>query len=170
MNKSILDFQPISRIRRNHGLEHATIHVLSRKFPNVPIGGISSPFGFTIVGDIPTEEVAEAAIEALKRLQSGETNLAVHPNCGTNFAIAGMMAGLGAWIGTIGVGKSKKDKLERLPLMMMLATAALVLARPLGPYLQKNITTTGHPDGLELARVETSVRGGLRMHRVMTRG
>ena len=170
MSKSILDLQPISRIRRNHGLEHATIHELSKKFPAQSFGGISSPFGFTIIGDVTTEDVADAAVEALKKLRAGQSDLAMHPNCGTNFAIAGMMAGLGAWIGMIGAGKSTKKKLERLPLMMTLATIALVVSRPLGPYIQKNITTTGHPDGLELTKVETSVRGGLRMHRVITRG
>jgi hypothetical protein len=170
MSKSILDVKPLSLIRRNHGLEHATIHMLSKKFPHLSFAGISSPLGFTIIGDVSSEDVAEAAIEALKKLRAGETDLAFHPNCGTNFAVAGMMAGLGAWIGTIGSEDSTKGKLERLPLMMSLAMAALVITRPLGPYIQKNITTTGDPDGLELTRVETSVRGGLRMHRVTTAG
>lgn len=170
MSQSILDIKPISRIRRNHGLEHATIHVLSKKFPSQSFAGISSPFGFTIIGDVTTEDVADAAIEALKKLRAGQADLAMHPNCGTNYAVAGMMAGVGAFIGMIGAGESTRKKLERLPLMMTLATAALVLSRSLGPYIQKNITTTGHPDGLELAKVETSVRGGIRMHRVITRG
>lgn len=170
MNKSILALQPISRIRRNHGLEHATIHMLSKKFPKLPFGGVSSPSGFTIIGDVNSEDIAEAAIEALKQLRAGQVDLAMHPNCGTNFAISGIMAGMGAWLATIGAGNSKKEKIERLPLMMTLAMIALVLTRPLGPYIQKNITTSGNPDGLELTRVETTVRAGLRMHRVTTRG
>ena len=170
MSNSILDIKPISRIRRNHGLEHATIHVLSKKFPNQSFSGISSPFGFTIIGDVTTEDIADAAVEALKKLRAGQSGLAMHANCGTNYAVAGMMAGLGAWLGMIGVGKSTKKKLERLPLMMTLATGALILSRSFGPYIQKNITTTGHPDGLELTRVETSLRGGFRLHRVTTRG
>lgn len=170
MSKTILDLQPISRIRRNHGLEHATIHMLSKKFPTQSFSGISSPFGFTIIGDVTTEDVADAAIEALKKLRAGQANLAMHPNCGTNYAVAGMLAGLGAWIGMMGVGGSTKKKLEHLPLMMTLATVSLILSRSFGPYIQKNITTTGNPDGLELTKVETSVRGGLRMHRVITRG
>ncbi len=170
MSKSILDLYPISRIRRNHGLEHATIHILSKNFPAKSFSGISSPFGFTIIGDVTTEDVAEAAIDALKKLRAGQADLAMHPNCGTNYAIAGIMAGLGAWLGTIGAGNSTEKKLERLPVMMTLATAALVLTRSLGPFIQKNVTTTGQPDDLELTKVETSVRGGLRMHRVLTRG
>ena len=170
MCKTILNFPPISRIRRNHGLEHATIHTLSEKFPNIPIGGISSPFGFTILGEVETEDVAEAAVEALKKLRAGQSDLAMHPNCGTNFAVSGIFAGLAAWLGMVGVGNSTKKKLERIPLMMTLATMALILTRPLGPIIQKQITTTGDPQRLELTKVETSVRGGVKMHRVSTQG
>lgn len=170
MSKSILNMQPISRVRRNHGLEHATIHILSEKFPNVSIGGISDPVGFTIIGDVTTENVAEAAIEALKKLRAGESELAMHPNCGTNFAISGAFAGLAAWFGTLGTQKQFKRKLERLPLLILLATFALVMTRSVGPSVQKNWTTAGDPETLELDRVETSVRAGLRFHRVITRG
>jgi len=170
MHKSLLDTGPLSRIRRNHSLEHATIHILSKKYPNVSIGGMSSPAGFTIVGAVTTEDVAEAAIEALKRLRAGESALAVHPNCGTNFAISGAAAGLAAWLGTLGSGKEFRKKLERLPLIILLATMGLIVSRPLGPILQKRITTAANPASLELERVETSIRAGLRMHRVITRG
>jgi len=170
MSNSPLDIKPISRLRRNHGLEHATIHILGRKHPNVNFGGMSSPTGFTIIGDVSTEDVAEAAIAALKRLRAGKSDLALHPNCGTNFAVSGAFAGLGAWLGTLGSGKNLKRKLERLPLSLFLATIALVLSRRLGPMIQKNITTSGDPENLELERVETVIRAGLRMHRVITRG
>jgi hypothetical protein len=170
MSNSIFDLAPISRTRRNHGLEHATIHVLSEKFPHVTIAGVSSPGGFTIIGNVSTEDVAEAAIEALKRLRDGQADLALHENCGTNFVVSGLFAGLAAWLGTLGAGKEFKKKVGRLPLMIMLATTALVLTRPLGPLVQKQITTSGVPEGLKLVRVETSVRAGVRMHRVITEG
>jgi hypothetical protein len=131
---------------------------------------MSSPDGFTIIGDVSTEDVAEAAIEALKKLRMGEAELALHPNCGTNFAISGLFAGLAGWLGTLGAGKDFRRKLERLPLIIFLATLAVIVTRPLGPLLQKEITTSGDPQGLELERIETSIRGGFRMHRVITRG
>jgi uncharacterized protein YqhQ len=169
MSKSILDIQPISRVRRNHGLEHATINVLRKKFPHVALGGMSDPGGFTIVGEVTTEDVAEAAIEALKKLRSGDAELVMHPNCGTNFAISGAIAGLAAWLGTLGSDKSFQKKLERLPLVILLATVALVVSRPLGPYIQRHITTSGNPGNLDLERVETAIRAGLRLHRVVTK-
>lgn len=170
MSNSVLNFYPISRIRRNHGLEHATMKVLNLRFPKLSLGGMSSPHGFTIVGDVTSEDVADAAIEALKRLRAGESELAQHPNCGTNFAIPGAFAGLAAWLGTLGCGKSFKDKLERLPLVMVLATMALILTYPLGPLFQKRVTTSGDPQGLELERVETIIRAGVKLHHVTTRG
>lgn len=170
MAKSLLDLQPISRIRRNHGLEHATIHVLNKKYPEIPFAGVSSARGFTLIGDVPTEEVALAAIEALKKMRAGQSDLAYHPNCGTNFAVSGLFAGLAAWLGMLGSGKKIKHQIERLPLVILLATTAFILTRSWGPQLQKEITTSGEPGGLELTRVETSVRGGMRIHKVITRG
>ena len=54
--------------------------------------------------------------------------------------------------------------------MMLLASIALVVTQPLGPIVQKQITTSGDPEGLELVRVETAFRAGQRMHRVLTEG
>lgn len=170
MSKSILDFPPIARTRRNHGLEHATLHVLAKKYPNVTLGGISSPKGFAIIGNVPTEDVAEAAIEALKRLRAGEYKLAQHPNCGTNYVISGIFAGLGAWLGVVGAGKGFGKKAKRLPVMILLATLALILTRQVGPMVQKEITTTGDPGDMELVRVETSLQTNLKIHHVITKG
>jgi len=170
MSNSILEFPPIARTRRNHGLEHATIHVLSKKYPHVSLGGISTPKGFTIIGNVPTEDVAEAAIEALKRLRAGEAELAQHPNCGTNFVISGMFAGFGAWLGMVGVGKGFGKKTRRLPVMMLMATLALILTRQVGPMVQKEITTTGDPGEMELVRVETALQTNLKIHHIVTKG
>lgn len=170
MSNSILNFPPIARTRRNHGLEHATLHILARKYPNVTLGGISFPKGFAIIGNVPTEDVADAAIEALKRLQAGESELAQHPNCGTNYVISGIFAGLGAWLGSIGVGRGLQKKVRRLPVMILLATLALVLTRQVGPMVQREITTTGDPGEMELVRVETSLQTNLKIHQVITKG
>lgn len=170
MEKSILKPSLISRTRRNHSLEHATLHILGKKFPQVSLGGISSPGGFTIVGNVNTEDVAEAAIEGLKRLRSGDRELAIHANCGTNFAVTGALAGLAAWLGSLGTEKEFRKKLERLPLMIVLAVLTIIISRPLGPMVQRHLTTTSDPGTLELERVETSLRAGLQWHKVSTKG
>ncbi len=168
--KSFLDQPVISRIRRNHGLEHATLHVLAEKNSARSMGGHSNPTGFWLVGDIPTEEVQEAVHEALRRLRAGERHLAVHPGCGTNFATAGTMAGLAGVVGMWGVGTRKRDKLERLPLVATLATLALIFAQPFGMVLQKHITTSGDPGNLEIVEISVAQKGRVKAHRVITRG
>ena len=60
------------------------------------MAGHSTAAGFRLMGEIPTEAVQSAVEEALRRLQAGESKLAVHPNCGTNFVTAGTLSGLAA--------------------------------------------------------------------------
>lgn len=167
---SIINYPLLSRLRRNHGLEHATTHVLSAQKPNRPFFGHSDFNGFWIVGDFSSEEVADAAVEALNRLRAGERQLAVHPNCGTIWATYGMAAGLGAFIGMVGVGRRWRDKFERLPLVALLATAALILAQPLAFRLQERYTTSGDPGGLEIGEVLKTRLVGKTAHRVITKG
>jgi len=167
---SLLDIKPVSRIRRNHGLEHATLHMLSERHPGRSMAGHSDSGGFWIVGDLTTEEVAEAAKEALSRLQNGEAHLAVHPNCGTNFVTAGVLAGGAASLAMFGVGKKLRDNLERLPNAIALAVMALLLAQPLGLLLQQYVTTSGYPDTLRLTGVQQRQSGKMSVYRISTEG
>ena len=165
-----MDTSLISRIRRNHGLEHATLHVLAGRFPQRPIAGHSDLGGFWIVGDIPTQDIEEAVQEALQRLQGGEAKLAVHPNCGTNFVTAGTLAGVVGALAMFGAGKRTRDKLERLPLAATLATAALMIAQPLGMLAQEHLTTSASPGELQVLEVKPVSRRGIKTHRVTTEG
>jgi len=164
---TILDLPILSRLRRNHGLEHATITLLSQRFPNRRMAGYSYPGGFFLLGDIPTEQVREVVAQALSRMNNGERNLAVHPNCGTNYAVSGLVAGGLAWLGLAGA-KSKRDRVERLPLAITLATLGLILSAPLGPRIQERITTSGDPQSLSIANIYPIRLGPLQLHRVVT--
>ena len=119
----------LDRIRRNHGLEHATIHLLSQRFPGVFLAGHSDTQGFWLFGQVPLEAVAQAAQEALERLRR-----------------------------------------ERLPLVVLAATVALIFSQPVGMWLQERLTTSGDPGGLEIVEVIPSQRGQLPTYRVLTRG
>jgi hypothetical protein len=168
---SILNTIPVlSRIRRNHGLEHASLHILAKKHAGLKMGGYSDFNGFWLVGNLPTTAVQAGVEEALRRMKAGEHNLAVHPNCGTNFATAGSLAGLAGVMGMLGVGGRKRDKLERLPLVAVLATLAMILAQPLGLNIQRNFTTSGVPGNLEIVEISPSQRGKMKAHRIVTRG
>src|SRR5229473_5000911 len=83
-------------VKQNHALEHATIVLLSRKFPDVRLAGISFAAGFFVFGDLPTEAILPAAQEALNLLRTTQPELAIHERCGTNMAVAGMLTGLSA--------------------------------------------------------------------------
>ena len=166
----ILDIPILSRIRRNHGLEHATLHILSRRHPGLKMGGYSDFNGFWLLGDLEAGDVRKGVEEALTRLKNGESDLAVHPNCGTNFATAGSLAGMAGLLGMLGVGKSRRDKLERLPMVAIFATLALILAQPLGLRIQKYLTTSGEPGDLEVIQVTPSQRGQMKTYRILTKG
>lgn len=167
---NLLNTPVLSRIRRNHGLEHATIHMLTRINPNRRLMGHSDAGGFWLLGDIPISDVETASAQALQRLRAGERRLAVHPNCGTNFVTAGVATGLAGAISMIGVGRRGRDKLERLPLAIFAATLALLLAQPLGYRIQQRITTSGIPGGMEIVEIKPGVKAGRRAYRVVTQG
>ena len=163
------DIPFISRIRRNHGLEHATLHVLSKRYPKQSMAGHSDVGGFWVIGDVSLEDVYEAVEEALSRLRDGEKNLAVHRNCGTNFVTSGIMAGLAAGVAMFGVGRRTRDKLERLPFAMFFATLALIFSQPLGFLIQERVTTSAEPGELQVIEIVASRRGGMKAHRITTR-
>jgi hypothetical protein len=168
--QTLLSAFPVSRIRRNHGLEHATLHLLSERYPKVSLAGHSDMGGFWVLGDITTEDLRSAVDEALDRMRNGEHNLAVHPNCGTNFVTAGTFAGVAASVAMFGAGRRFRDKLERVPLAASLATVALMLAQPMGLLIQERVTTSGHPEALKVIQIIPSSRGRIKAHRVVTEG
>ncbi|HLY32136.1 MAG TPA: DUF6391 domain-containing protein, partial [Ktedonobacterales bacterium] len=70
-------------VRENHALEHATIVLLSKRYPDIRLSGVSFALGFFVFGDAPTESVRAAADQALGRLRGGEPEMAIHERCGT---------------------------------------------------------------------------------------
>jgi hypothetical protein len=164
---SILNVSFIARTRRNHALEHATIHVLSQRHPGVNLVGRSTHNGYYIYGDVMTEQVAAAASEALRRLKEGERRLAIHPGCGTNLVTSGLLAGGGAFV-ALG-GRSKRWDWDRLPAVLLATTLALIVAQPLGPLVQERITTSPDVGDMTITSVQNVSRGGITVHRVATR-
>ena len=166
----LLRFPYILRTRRNHGLEHATIHILNQQ--RYRLSGRSHDRGFVLIGDVPTEAVESAVQEALQRLKAGEHRLAVHPNCGTNLVTFGFLATLLAWIGF--GGNSRRQGWGRFPTMMTLMMGIALFATPLGLSLQKHFTTEGDPGDMELVGITPATlaipfsRRQLTLHRVLT--
>jgi hypothetical protein len=170
----LLESPYVRRVRRNHGLEHATVHVLAQYIPNLSVAGRSDVDGFWLMGDLPTEQVQRAAEEALRRMRNGERKLAIHPNCGTSLLTTGVLVGLAALTGSIGVRRGALQYISRLPSVILLSIAAIIFSRPLGLQLQEHFTTLGDPSDLQILSITRregrGIRGGkIVFHRVQTR-
>lgn len=160
---NLLEVPFIAHLRRSHALEHATIRILSQRKPHLRLIGRTMPEGFYLYGRVETKEVTSAAEEALTRLQAGESDLAIHPQCGTNLAVTGALAGLFSFVA---MGGRKRSRLTQLPGVILAATVATILAQPLGPILQKRITTSSEVEGVTIEEVTRVNRG---IHRVKLR-
>ena len=164
--------QLISRIRRNHGLEHATIHLLREKHQGFSAQGNSNArvFYLNLYGDIPHNAVTEAVVEAHRRMKGGEHHLAVHPDCGTVLFTTAMMATLSGQAVLLAEqwrqgeeGSSAETVLDSLPKAILATIVALIISRPIGLYLQKNYTVEGDLQELQLVKVR-KIRPNLISH------
>ena len=127
----------VQRTRQHHAIEHATIHVLAARHPGHSFSGYSDPVGFTIYGGIDEVDLQTAVGDALLRLQAGERELAIHPNCGTNLLTTAVAATLAGIFGAIVV---RRGWLERLTISLALTLIAVAGSRPLGMHLQEYTT------------------------------
>jgi len=153
----------LSRIRRNHGLEHATIHILSENHQRFSAQGNSGHRGFhlNIYGDVSGEEVAAAVAEAHRRLRAGEHQLAVHPNCGTVLVTTAALATLAAQT-VLAVENWREPRAGRIrpvalvnamPGAIVAVVVALIVGRPAGLWLQEHYTVDGDLRDLEVVSV-----------------
>jgi hypothetical protein len=154
--------QFIDATRRNHALEHGTVSILlGRAGPNVRLVGRAVADGFYIYGRVSTDLLALCADEALARLQRGESGLAVTPLCGTNITVAGVLAGV---LSVLAMGGERKA--ERLPNVFAAAMLGIVLAQPIGRWVQLHLTTRPDLDGVRIVGIRRSLGG--RVHKVET--
>lgn len=160
----LLHLPLILETRRNHALEHATLHILARHHSG-RMAGHSNPTGFFLLGEITTADVENAAAEALQRLRSGESELAIHPGCGTNLATSALLGAGLSWL-VIGRAKSTLMRILLLPVAVLFGVAGILLARPLGPRLQRRITTEAEMGDMQIVSILPVHKG---VHRVITR-
>ena len=171
--RPVLDLPLVRRTRRNHGLEHATITILSQRIKSLQMAGRSDAGGFVLLGEVDTEQVERAVQDALRRMRAGERQLAVHPNCGTNLVTTSLLTSLTTMAGMAGT-KDSKGAFNRLPLVMAMGMVAILFSQPLGLAFQKHLTTDGDPADLEVIRIKrrevrAPMGGMMTVHRVDTR-
>src|SRR5262245_42004784 len=162
--RSAMTVPLVDATRANHALEHATITImLNRLARPVRLLGRATPFGFYIHGNVPTDVLTQSVGEALARLKQGEARLAVSPLCGTNLAVAGLLAGLSSVMAF-----GSRSRPERFSRVVMAATGAVLVAQPLGRLVQKHLTTSPRLEGVYIKRISRSGRGPWTIHRVET--
>jgi hypothetical protein len=141
----------IDDIRRHHALEHATVTLLlARRGSPGKMLGRASVDGFWLISPFSPDDVRPAAQEALRRLKAGEAELAVSPLCGTNIAVAGALAGIGAMLAA-----GRRRNVDSIGNAISAAMAGIVLGQPVGRWVQQRITTL--PDLVDVEII--SVRG-----------
>src|SRR6266496_4671372 len=136
------------RVRRNHALEHATITILSGMVPNLTVSARSFSNGFVIFGDVDLGLLRRAADEALSRLQAGEAELAIHPNCGTNLVVGISLLTVGTLL-----GMTSSRTRTRIASTAVSSVAGLMAARPLGEFVQKHVTTLPDLKGVRVTDI-----------------
>jgi len=136
-------------VRRNHALEHAAITIITERYPHVFLQGRSNSRGFFIFGDIDTGELRSAVQEALRRLNFGEVDLAIHPRCGTNLAVAAILTGLSA-----AAAAQLKPRQNRFSYAVLASLASLMVAPQLGTATQRHLTTLADLGDLRVESVE----------------
>jgi|SRR5215208_7144897 len=162
---SILDLPPFLATRRNHAVEHATLKILARKYEDKNLAGHSNPTGFFLFGDLAMNDIRSAIDEAMTRLRAGERDLAIHPGCGTNMATSMILPASFAWI-PFQSTRSMRWRLLLIPVALTFALFGYVLSKPLGPWMQRHVTTEANLGDLQLIDV-IRVRKG--MYRVTTK-
>lgn len=145
----LADLTRATRVRRNHALEHATITVVTERHPNVFLRGRSNRKGFYIFGEIDTHELKSAVDEALRRLTYGEAELAIHPRCGTNLAVAGILSGLSA-----ALASQLRPRQNRYSYAILASLAALLVAPRIGTEAQRHLTTLAELGDLRVDSVQ----------------
>lgn len=164
-----LELPGIGKVRRVHALEHATITLLSRRLGRVSMIGRSTPKGFWLYGKVKQDDLKQAVDEALKRLQGGEASLAIHPRCGTNLVVAGVLTGFSSFLASFSFSKNEA-MLEKLPRMILAATAAMIFAAPVGLSVQQKVTTSPDASYLSVGKIKQYQKGNLTTYFVEVKG
>ena len=138
----------IKAIRKNHGLEHATVSLLLERGTAAPIGGYSIPRGFVIWAKAPPATVANAARDALQFLKEGHSDLAVSAHCGTNIVVSALLGGLAAYLAGRGRGLGPIVRGAMFGLLV-----AKILGPPIGKLVQRNVTVSAEPAGMSVKSI-----------------
>jgi hypothetical protein len=111
------------------------------------------------------DDIRNAINEAETRLRAGERKLAIHPGCGTNLATTTLLPATFAWV-PLQSTRSLRWRLLLIPLALVFAAFGYLLSKPLGPWLQANVTTEADLGNMQVMDIVVVRKG---VHRVITK-
>ena len=155
----------IDAVRRNHGVEHATVAVLFSRTGPRRIAGRAARDGFFILGPIDSDLLRSCAAEALLRMQRGEGDLAVSPHCGTNIAVTAGLSTLAAM--NAFARHDERPLRDRFGSAFTGSIFAIIAAQPLGRLVQRYLTTSADVQGMAIVDVRWYAPG---VRKVLTSG
>ncbi|MCF7936658.1 MAG: DUF6391 domain-containing protein [Synergistales bacterium] len=146
--KQLLSVLTNRRVRQNHALEHATATILERRY-GVRVSGLAYREGFTVKASLPAPEVvADTAALALRRLQRGERELAIHPKCGTTLVVVNILSALVFVTLLLVTGQ----------ISILTVAVALLVAHLVGPlasaFVQRYVTTLPDVEDVRILGIE----------------
>ena len=133
----------VRNTRQHHALEHATLQLLAERGALTTGGGVSDPGGFTLMGDMSVPDTQTAATDALAALQDGNSHLAIHPQCGSNFLTQAVLC---LCVALLLFGPKRQRTFPMLVTALCSFLAAILGGRILGPYLQLYTTLSDVAD------------------------
>jgi len=83
--------------------------------------------------------------------------------------VAGVLTGLSSFVASASFGR-RENPLSKFPRVIMAATAALLVAQPLGLLVQEKVTTCPDASRLSLGPIKRTERGNLVIHFVTVNG
>lgn len=153
--KQIYQIATNPKLKKNHGLEHATINILEKEYGYNNLAGYAEEDGFYIMGVNNTVYVEEAARKGLSLMKEGKDKLAIHKRCGTSMTVANFLSAVIFLILLLSSGY--------FSIFNMII--AIVIANLIGPYLgqivQGKFTTTANVQEMEIKSSYFSEDGSL---------
>ncbi len=141
----------LRRTRRNHALEHATMHLLSQSHFSPRLVGRSDWRGFWLYGRVSTKRVLAATTQALNRLKGHESQLAIHPRCGTRLTMTFLSAGTLAYAAW---SLPTHSRWTRGLAVAASVLGALFFSRSLGDWAQRELTTCADLENSFVSSIE----------------
>ncbi len=149
--------------RQHHALEHATLRILARQVADLDlVGGFSDPGGFVLFGNLTQSQVEVAVARAVEALREGQTELAIHPNCGTNLLTQAVLSLCLAY--TV-LNFRRRLSLTAIVVALVGFVAISLFSKALGERLQEFTTLADVRDRQvgEIYGIEVLGRQGLRV-------